>query len=74
MSYLKQVKGISSIQTVITEPVEQFHLSARREIFEGPLSEWVGFPLFLFPPIVDDVIQVTAKCLGAKTAGVIDRE
>lgn len=76
--YLKQIKDISSIQTVIAESVQQFHLSARREILEGPLSKWVGLPLFQFPPVADDVIQVTAKCLGAKeqskTAGKIDRE
>lgn len=64
--YLKQVKDISSIQAVVAQPVQQFHLSARREILEGALSKWVGLPFFQFPPVADDVIQVTAKCLGAK--------
>lgn len=63
--YLKQVKDISSIQAIVAEPVQQFHLSARGQVLEGPLSEWVGFPLFQFPPVADDVVQVTAKSLGA---------
>lgn len=64
--YLKQVKNISSIQTVVAQPVQQFHLSARREILKRALSKWVGLPFFQFPPVADDVIQITAKCLGAK--------
>lgn len=64
--YLKQVKDISSIQTVVAQPVQQFHLSARREILKGAISKWVGLPFFQFPPVADDVVQVTAKCLGAK--------
>lgn len=64
--YLKQVKDISSIQTVVTQPVQQFHLSASREILKGGPSKWVGLPFFQFPPVADDVVQVTAKCLWAK--------
>lgn len=64
--YLKQVEDVSSIQSVVAEPVEEFNLSARRELLEGAQSEWVGLPLLQLPPIADDVVQVTAECLGAK--------
>ena len=70
MVYLEQVKDISSIQTVVAEPVQQLHLSARGEILKGALSKWVGLPLFQFPPVADDVIQVTAECLGAKAPSI----
>jgi len=64
--YLEQVKDISSIQAVVAQPVQQFHLSARREVLKGTLSKWVGLPLFQLPPVADDVVQVTAECLGTK--------
>ena len=64
--YLEQIKDISSIHTVVTQSVQQLHLSPRRETLKRALSKWVGLPLFQFPPVADDVVQVTAERLGAK--------
>lgn len=46
--------------------MQQLHLSARQEALEGPLPEWVGLPLLQLPAVADDVVQVTAKGLGAE--------
>lgn len=59
--YLKQVKNISSIQAVVTQPVQQFRLSAWRKFLKWAFSKWVWLPLFQFPSVTDDVIQITAK-------------
>lgn len=72
--YLKQVKNIGRIQTIVTQPVQQFHLSASRDILKRALSKWVGLPFFQFPSVADDVVQITAKCLGAKWQSKITEE
>lgn len=50
--------------------MQYFHLSARWEVLKRALMKWVRLPFFKFPPVADDVIQVTAKCLRAKTIQV----
>lgn len=67
--YLEQVEDISSIQAVVTKPVQQLHLSARRQLLKGALAQWVGLPLLQLPAVVDDVVQVTAECLGTGGEG-----
>lgn len=64
--YLEQVKHVSSIQTVVAQPMQQFHLSARREVLKRTLSKWVGLPFFQFPAVADDVIEITTKRLGPR--------
>lgn len=63
--YLKQIKDIGSIQSVVAQPVQQLHLSARGEILERCFPERVGLPLFQFPAVTDDVIEIAAERLGA---------
>lgn len=64
--YLQQVKNISRIQTVVTESVQQFHLSPRWKSLKRSFSKWVRLPLFQFPPVADNVVKVTAESLRAK--------
>lgn len=63
--YLKQIKDIGSIQPVVAQPVQQLHLRARGEVLEGSLPKRVGLPLFQFPAVTDDVIEIAAERLGA---------
>lgn len=63
-SYLKQVEDIGGVQSVVAQPVQQFHLSARGEILEGRIPKRVGLPLFQFPAVTDDVIEIGAERLG----------
>lgn len=59
--YLQQVKDISSIQAVVTQPVQQLHLSAWRKFLKRAFTKWVWLPFFQFPSVTDDVIQIAAK-------------
>lgn len=63
--HLEQVKDVSSVQAVITEPVQQLHLCPGGLLLEGPLAQGVGFALLQLPAVVDDVVQVTTERLGA---------
>lgn len=63
--YLKQIKDVGSIQSVVAQPVQQLHLSARGQFLERSLPKWVGLPLFQFPAVTDDVIEIAAERLWA---------
>lgn len=63
--YLKQVKDVGGVQSVVAQPVQQLHLSARWEVLERSLPKRVGLPLFQFPAVTDDVIEIAAERLGA---------
>lgn len=65
--YLQQVKDIGRVQPVVTEAVQKLHLRASRQLLEGALAEGVGLALLQLPAVVDDVIEVTAERLGARS-------
>lgn len=66
VTHLQEIKDISGVQPVVTESVQQLHLSARWERVERPVAERVRFSLFQLPTVADDVIKVTAKRLRAE--------
>lgn len=64
--YLEPIKDISSIKTIVTESVQEFHLCAGWQLFKLVLLQWIGLPFFQFPAVIDNVFQVTAKGLNPK--------
>ncbi len=64
--YLEPVEDISSIKTIVTESVQEFHLCAEWQLFKLVLLQGIGLPFFQFPAVIDNVYQVTAKGLNPK--------
>lgn len=67
VKHLEKIKDVICIQPIITESVQDFHTSTKRQLLETGFSQRVGFPFFELPAVVDDVLQVAVERLGPTT-------